>query len=389
MHIKTIFPLLLTLCSMALPVVVSGTTLLAADESPAVPPKLNPKLLNLKPNEWWKLHEQRVDDKVRFRRQGHGGSCFDHRRGRLILFGSDTHGRDWTNSPLIFDPVAANWTRLYPDDDRSSYAVDRDGVPVAGKDHDHPWAMHTFGAVLYDPRRDEMIVASFPGHMVPGRFTDSVKDLWPRITRFPTWTFDLKGERWRPLPCDPIHFFPYCAAVDTDRNVVLGYRPDGIYELSGEPRNWNRLTRKVFLGGWHNNCAYDSKHKALIVFGTNADSNDIEVFFPKSGKHGLMLTPGRRPPKDQHNPMAFDPEVGRTVVVVDHKLDRGARTVAETWLYDLESDSWSQITTATLPFGCGMNYDMEYDPNHNCLLLVAGGYGQQTTVWALKIRGVE
>ena len=32
-----------------------------------------------------------------------------------------------------------------------------DGLPVAGDDGDHPWAMHTFGAVVYDTARDEMV----------------------------------------------------------------------------------------------------------------------------------------------------------------------------------------------------------------------------------------
>ena len=58
---------------------------------------------------------------------------------------------------------------------------------------------------------------------------------------------------------------------------------------------------------------------------------------------------------------------------------------AETWLYDLSEDSWSQIATATLPFGCGMNYNMEYDPHHKVLLLVTGSYGTSTTVRALRI----
>jgi hypothetical protein len=102
-----------------------------------------------------------------------------------------------------------------------------------------------------------------------------------------------------------------------------------------------------------------------------------------------MPTPGRRPPKDQHNPMAFDPAIGKTVVVVDRSVEDGSRTVAETWLYDLGKDSWSQLTTATLPFGCGMNYNMEYDPNDECLLLATGGYRQQTAVWALKVRDAE
>lgn len=333
---------------------------------------------------WIRIHEQKADDTVRFRRQPHGGSCLDSRRQRLILFGSDSHGRDWTNSPLIFDLVEREWTRAYPDDDRSTYSVTASGLPVAGVAGDHPWAMHTFGAVMYDPSRDEMIVACAQEHMIPGRFTDSVNDLWPKIKKFPTWTFRLETRRWRPLPCEPVDFFPHCAAFDTDRNVVLGYRPEGVYELSGEPRVWKQLTKKVFLGGWHSNAVYDSRHKALVVFGTNTNSNDIEVFYPATGQHTLMSTRGLRPPKDQHAPMAFAPGIGKTVVVVDRKLD-DERTVAETWLYDLAEDSWSRIKTADLPEGCRMNYNMEYDPGQKRLLLVTGGYGRATSVWALSI----
>jgi hypothetical protein len=337
------------------------------------------------PARWVKLHEQKLDDTLRFRRQEHGGSCYDSKRQRLILFGSNTHGRDWTNSPLFFDVVKRRWSRAYTNDERVTYTVDRNGIPVAGANVDHPWAMHTFGAVMYDPSRDEMIVACSQRHMVPGRFTDSVKNLWPQIKKFPTWTFDLKKQQWRPLPCMPVDFFPHSAAFDADRNVVLGYRPDGIYELSGEPRTWKRLTKKVFLGGWHSNCVFDAKHKALVVFGTNTNSNDIEVFFPATGKHQIMPTRGIRPAKDQHNPMVFHPRLGRTIVVVDHQLDGGKRTIAETWLYDLAVDAWSQITTATLPFGCGMNYNLEYDSQRDRVVLVAGGGGRPTTVWSLKI----
>ena len=264
-------------------------------------------------NRWVKLHEQKPDDAVTFRRQAHGGSCFDSKRGRLIMFGSDTHGRDWTNSPLVFDVASGQWSRVYPSDDRATYAVTDDGIPVAGDEGEHPWAMHTFGTVMYDPSRDEMIVACAPKHMVPGRFTDSVKELWPKITKLPTWTFSLEKNQWHPLRCKPVDFFPHSAAFDTDRNVGLGYRPDGIYELAGKSRTWKRLTKKVFLGGWHGNCVYDSKNKALVIFGTNTNSNDIEVFYPATSKHQVMPTTGDRPPKDQHNPMAFHPGLGQTV----------------------------------------------------------------------------
>lgn len=358
---------------------------------PAAPPATAPASPASEPApvRWVKLHEQKPSDAVRFRRQGHGGACFDAARGRLILFGSDTHGRNWENSPLLFDVARRRWSRLYPADGPATYAVTPAGLPVAGPGKDHPWAMHTFGAVVLDPTRDEMIVASYPAHMVPGRFSSALRGLWSKVKTFPTWTLDLKTGRWRALACKPVHFFPYCAAWDSDRNVVLGYRPDGIYELSGRPRRWKRLARKVHLGGWHNNCVYDAHNKALVVFGNNKLRNDVEVYSPADGRHRLMPTPGRRPPKDQHNPMAYEPRLRRTVVVVDRapggavgKEDNGT---AETWLYDLAADAWTPVPTATLPFACGMNYNMVYDAERGRLLLVTGGYGRATAVWALGL----
>ena len=92
--------------------------------------------------------------------------------------------------------------------------------------------------------------------------------------------------------------------------------------------------------------------------------------------------------------MAFDPRIGKTVVVVDRVIAspdatpaqrRKARRRAEVWLYDLGKDAWQQVPTATLPVGCGMNYNMEYDPHHKVLLLVTGTYGKSTTVRALRV----
>jgi len=346
----------------------------------------NPSLAALEPGRWLKLHEQAPTDAVRFQRQEHGGSCFDSRRGRLVLFGSNTHGRDWTNSPLFFDPVECSWTRLYPDDARSSYTVTEDGLPVAGPKGDRPWAMHTFGTVAYDPERDEMVVCCYDPHMAPGRFTNALQGTWEKVKRHPTWTLSLEKGAWRPLACKAEHFFPYCAAYDPDRKVVIGYRPDGVFELGGEPREWKRVAAKGFFG-YHTNAAYDAKNKALVVFGSNENSNDMAAYWPATGEHRKMPTPGARPPKDQHCPMSFEPESGRVVVLVDRVLGEGEpkKAQCETWLYDLAADAWAHLPAATLPFACGMNYNLVYDPGHGVCLLVTGGYGRPTAVWALRV----
>ena len=345
--------------------------------------KLNPDLVSLKPNVWVKIHQQKKGDKVFFMRQAHGGSCFDTKRCRLILFGSNTHSRDWTNSPLFFDPVSLTWTRAYPNDHKKTYAVNKKGIPVAGKNGDHPWATHTFGCVMYDRTRDEMVVTCYPGHMRPNKWGKAVRHLWPSIRRHPTWVFSCEQEQWKPLLCKPVHFFPNSAAFDTDRNVVIAHKPGRIYELAGDPRVWKRTAQGTTVPGWgHDNCVYDPVHRKLVIFGSNKNTNCIALYNPQTKTVERMKTPGVRPPKDQHNPMAFDPGSGMTVVLVDRtkKKDNAPKNRSETWCYDIEKDAWVQIQTAVLPFACGMNYNMEYDPFHKVLLQVTGGYGERTAV---------
>jgi hypothetical protein len=348
----------------------------------------NQQLVAAPLKQWVKLHEQKKGDEVYFMRQEHGGSCMDTKRCQLVLFGSNTHGRDWMNTPMIFDVPTAKWIRLYADDDKSTYRQDANKVAVAGEKGDHPWAMHTFGTVAYDASRDEMVVACWPGHMKPGRFSNALEGIWGTGETHPTWTFNLETHKWKALECKPRDFFPYACAWDSDRNVLVGYGGPGIWELGGEPREWTRIEGKV-MTAWHNNAVYDSKNKAVIICGSRELINDVIVYRPATKEHVKMPTPGVRPPKDQHNPMAFEPELGKLVMLVDNvdpESPKNKRTgTTETWLYDLATDSWEQIKEASLPFLHGMNYNMEYDPRHRALLVVMGGYRGPTTVYGLRL----
>ncbi|MHC4916938.1 MAG: hypothetical protein ACYTGB_15765 [Planctomycetota bacterium] len=378
---------MLLLSSLLLTAIMAGTAPAGEDPAAAGPPA-SQAIAKAEANKWLKLHEQKEGDAVRFKRQAHGGSCFDSKRGQLILFGSNTHGRDWCNSPLFFDVAKCEWRRAYPDDPKETYKVNDEGLPVAGEKGDHPWAMHTFGAVIYDPGRDEMVICCYPGHMTPGRFSNALKHVWGKVKRHPTWTYSLAGGKWTPLPGKAAHFFPNAAAWDSDAKRIVGYGGRGIWELSGEPRAWKKLPGRSMFG-WHNNMAYDSKNKAMVVFGTNKNSNEIVVYNATAEDHKKMPAAGKRPAEDQHNPMCFDPKAGATVIVVDRvegdRKDRSAPRKAETWLYDLGADAWTQLPAATLPFGCGMNYTMDYDPGNGACILVEQQRGKPTTVWALKV----
>jgi hypothetical protein len=353
---------------------------------------INQTLLDLIPGLWVEIHRQQAHDEIVFVRQAHAGSAFDTTRGRIVVFGSDTHGVDWTNTPLFFDVASLRWSRPYPNDEPSTYRVSNDGLPVAGIDGSRPWAMHTFAAVTYDRLNDQLVVASYPQHLEPGRFTDVMAHVWPKIRRHPTWLFHMSAERWRPLESAAVHFFPYATAYDSHRSVVIGYRPDGIYELPMSAANpsWRKVA-PASHSAYHTNAVYDSRRRVLVVTGSHRLSDDVIIYDPASRRDQVMRTPGVRPPPFQHAPMAFHERKGVTVVLVDRALNPfGApdrrRNRTETWLYDAAADAWSHLEGALLPFGVGMNYNLHYDGFHDILLLVADDPEGPTSVWALRVR---
>ena len=351
--------------------------------------ELNPKLLNLPKEKWIKIHHQSFSDPVWFIRQQHGGSTFDTRRGRLVLFGSDTHGKNWLNTPLFFDLNTLEWHRLYRSDSLPSYRVTLNGLPVAGPKGDHPWAMHTFGAVTYDPNADAIVVASYPAHMVPGRFTGALAKIWSHVKTHPTWILELGKGRWQPLASTPVHFFPYATAFDTRRGVVLGYRNDGVYELSLARGHWQQVAKGGLLE-WGNNAVFDSQNNVLVVYGSHKKRNDIVVFEIATGRHRIMPTSGPRPSGGNYVPMAFHAGIGKTAAIIDQRSTNNAPSSraswAETWLYDYAGDAWTHVKKADLPFNVGMNYNLEFDPRHQLLLLVVEPPDRPLpAIWALSL----
>ena len=336
---------------------------------------------------WQRIHEQGASDAVRFRRQLHGGATFDTRRRRIVLFGSDEHGEDWTNAPLFFEVAALRWSRLYPDDDPSTYRVDQFGLPVAGPNGNHPWAMHTYGALTYHEGEDAVYASIYPEHMKPGRFTDALAAVWPKVQRHPTWVLDLGSGVWKPLSVPAVHFFPYATAYDSDRRLIMGYRADGVYELRPRPIGWTRVAEPGLLG-YHNSAIYDRAQRALVVFGSHENANDIVVYESATKRHRKMPTAGLRPPKSQFRPMAYHAGLQQTVLVFDSPARDPSQPgpgSAETWLYDLGKDAWTRLEETRLPFRTGMNYNMVYDPAEAILLLVTGGADTATSVWALRL----
>lgn len=340
----------------------------------------NTDLLRLPQGVWTKIHQQSGDGQATFKRQLHGGSAFDARRGRLMLFGSDTHREDWDNTVRFFDVSALRWSQSYPEDDPQTYRVNADGVPVAGIAGQRPWAMHAFDAVEYDPQADTLVVSSQPQHMAPDKPWGMDKALWKQIKRHPTWLYSIADNRWQALPAKMPKFFPYATTFDPNRNVVIGTNPDGFWELAGAPPSWRRIAKGT-PRAWHTSAAYDADRDTVVLFGTNKRSNAVWQYRRGDKAGRKMPTPGQRPPGGESVPLVYHAGLQRIVALVANRQTK----TTETWLYATADDTWTRVASGDLPFNIGMNYHAAYDERHDLLLLVANLPGDPVAVWALRL----
>lgn len=330
-------------------------------------------------NKWLKIHQQTQGEPGYFIRQAHAGSAYDTLRNRIILFGSNTHNNNWNNSLYTFDLQTLLWTEAYPEDAPETYSINAKGQAVAGINANHPWAMHTFAAIEYDRLQDSLIVASYPGHLAPNRFGGKkIKPLWQKIKQHPTWIYNFSNKYWQAFSGKSIDFFPYAIGYDTDRGVITGFRPNGIYDWLGDFGGWQKVGKKVYPQ-WHTNVVYDTINHIFLFYGGNKMKDDVHSYKAGDNATKKMATQGERPPGGQSVPLVFNKKLGKMVAVIDkHKK-------AETWLYDYSGDHWQKVTGADFPFKLGMNYNMEYDAKQDLIILIANAPDEEASVWVLKL----
>ncbi len=327
--------------------------------------------------QWVKIHQQKPEDQVFFTRQEHAGSGFDAVNSRLYIFGSNTHGENWNNAVYWFDLNTLTWSQSYQPDSPGTYSVNNQGVPVAGKDKNHPWAMHTFAAIAFDALHRQLVVASYPEHLSPGRYGQSLAHLWRQIKKHPTWLFEPRTQQWQRYSGKPEQFFPYAIIYDSDRGVVTGFRPNGIFDWQGQVFGWKKIADKA-MQQWHTNGVYDSVNHRFLFYGGSAMKNAVYVY--KAGEQAVEKRPtlGVRPPASQSVPLAFHKRLGRMVALIDTDNN------AQTWLYDYKTDRWRRLEI-DFPYPVGMNYTMTYDSRHDVVVLVSSPRHQPVAVWVLRL----
>jgi hypothetical protein len=377
--------------------------------------KTNPQLLNLEPNKWVKLHEQKATDEPPFKSVGPFALCYDSKRGRIVLMGGGCSGVP-ANSPLFFDVATATWSRPYPDDGYETYKVNENGFHVSGEKGDRPWVGQIFSGLVYDPERDELVLCAednYLGRAYPAFDKDSGSGGDAATGKFPTfkgakvkkgtyyseqpvWVMNLEEKRWSLLPAmrptEHGHFFSPAVYVPELKTIVgVSW---GVYELSGDRSKLECLHARGGGPGCSGG-AYDLKNKVLLFCGLGYGvADDVWAYDRvKNERPRKMPTPGARPPKAGLVPLVHDAGNGKTVAVFFDGPDKP--DAAGTWLYDYGADAWKRIPDGNLTFEKntwqwgrpnGYAINMVYDSHHQACLLVSRSLAKpQPTVWALKI----
>ena len=337
---------------------------------------------NIPKGTWLKIHQQSESDSVQFTRQVHSGSAWDSKRGQLVIVGSDTHGENWDNSLYFFDLSHLIWKQAYKPDPEDSYDVDSSGAAVAGYKGQRPWVMHVFDGLNYSVADDTLILASNPGHLKARHFSVGGEQLMAKVKSHPTWLYNFAQNTWQKWPGKATSFFPYASAYDSDRNLVVGFRPDGVYEFHLGQEAWRKVAKRS-VEAWHTQAVYDEKHRTFVLFGTNSYGNAVHQFREGDDQSVEMPSAGRRPPGASSPPLAYFSSIGKVVALVDTQTQGGE--LAQTWLYDTGEDSWALVAGADFPFKVGMNYHMQYSKRDNLLILLANAPPEPASVWVLRL----
>ena len=331
-------------------------------------------------------------------RPNHGGSALDVKRRQILMFGADTHFRDWNNAVTAFDLRSQTWIRHYRPSPRYAMRADASGNRISGINRVLPWPMHTYDGVVYHPGIDALVVAAAPLHSlkaVPnGRFD-------------PTWIYDLTTRRWRmgPITGDSMpRFFGGTAVYDSRRDTIFSFNtvsarfiqlPIGkeaqyfvpeLFELGIDLGEWRKVSDAPRRPVGRSNAEFDSRRDEIVVFAPNAFVHRIRVYAhdqPRrtSGTWRTHRFSNEGCDSDALFAVAHDGE-GRFLMLPGRGRSKGNLTC----VYDKERNIVVPVNSAVLPY-LGMNFNLHYDPASRLFVLVSGRslHGARASVRLIKL----
>ncbi len=194
------------------------------------------------------------------------------------------------------------------------------------------------------------------------------------------WAYDVAQNRMELLRTAPYTIFNVTAYDEQSRRLIaFGMDHTAVYDL--ENRAWEKTEPEEEPWTWRFGfgLAYDSQSDRTILFGGDAEDlwlNDTWAYDYETNTWTEM-SPEVSPPDRAYHAMAYDAESDRIILWGASEVGRTPMSEEEKatiWVYDYDANTWTAIESAGGPSYRG-GHTMVYHPGTDRIILF-GGYAQ-------------
>lgn len=190
----------------------------------------------------------------------------------------------------------------------------------------------------------------------------------------------------------------FSMAYDSNSNRVIlfgGWTSQGVRSnndtwafdvLNGTWKNMNPISHPNANTDSH--MIFDTQRNQAIFFGSGPSGwiNDVETWsYDYSKNEWTNLTPSTHPLSGYETGMAYDSK--RDSIVLFGGIYNGGTRLNDTWIYDLNNNTWSMVQTINSPSRRNMQV-MVYDSASDRIILFGGEdmYGLEDETWIFDIQ---
>ena len=204
-----------------------------------------------------------------------------------------------------------------------------------------------------------------------------------------TRVYDLRTRTWdkvNPAEEPPPFRFWYDLAYDSqsDRIILFGGNGDGpdlqdTWAYDYETNTWTEMTPAASpKGRWGHAMAYDAESDRVILWGANEieakpmseeEKATVWAYDYESNTWTAIRSTGGPSYRSFHT-MVYHPGTDRIILFGGHSL-RDVNFSDETWAYDYNTNTWTQLTPANHPSGRRL-HSMVYDEAADKMVLFGG-----------------
>ena len=169
-----------------------------------------------------------------------------------------------------------------------------------------------------------------------------------------TWAYDFNTDSWtemNPIASPPTRDYPNMTYdAESDRVIVWrGYRSDNsvwAYDFNTNTWTENETAGRPSTGSF-GGLAYDSESDRSILFGggspVGSNTTDATWAYDYNTNTWTRMDPSENPGKLTCHSMVYNAALD-LVVLFGGRAGSGDAYTAETWTYDLNSDTWTDVT---------------------------------------------